>query len=264
MRKMLAMMLTLALLLTCVTLPAHAVRYCGYCGASVYNDNFVFCSMCGKKLDGQSGGTQDNGGQNNLKYSQNGYLMGYTIDRLSTRSGPGTTYSETGSYNNTKNTWVEVSCRAWDSRNEIWWVQVHIGNQWLWTGYKRFDSSTLPLDDIPVWGSSSGSGGTNNHGSNSGTGMADIEMIDPAFGWLLGKYIEVGTTGSARSGPGTNYGHKTTLLPGEEYTILDVSRGDTRKDWYKIRLSTGEEAWAASGLFLLNGVDGGTVWGVPD
>ena len=272
MRKLTTFVLALALLLTCLAWPAYAVTYCGYCGAAIHQTDYVFCPKCGKQLSGQGSQsglsdqiTQSN--QSNLTYSSAGYLMGYTIDRLSTRTGPGTTYNEAGSYNSTKNTWVEVSCRAWDSRNDIWWVQVHIGTQWLWTGYKRFDSSTLPLESIPVWdGWSTGIPMTvgSASGGSAGSGMADIEYIDPAFGWLLGQYIEVGTTGSARSGPGTNYTHKTTILPGEGYTILDVSRGDTRKDWYKIRLQTGEEAWAASGLFLLNGVDGGTVWGVPD
>ena len=38
--------------------------------------------------------------------------------------------------------------------NGIWWVKCEIPykgeTRVLWTGYKRFDSGTLPLDAIPV------------------------------------------------------------------------------------------------------------------
>ena len=78
-------------------------------------------------------------------------LWGLAAERLSTRSGPSTRYAETGSYNSTKGQWIQVRSRAWDASNEIWWVEVLIGDQWLWTGYWRFDSSTLPLESIPIW-----------------------------------------------------------------------------------------------------------------
>lgn len=81
-------------------------------------------------------------------YTQTVY--GYAIDSLSTRNGPGTQYDGRGTYSSLKNTWVEVRSRAWDTRNGIWWVEVHIGNDWLWTGYKRFDSETIPLQSIPI------------------------------------------------------------------------------------------------------------------
>jgi hypothetical protein len=87
-----------------------------------------------------------------------GELYGYTIDRLSTRNGPGTGYADMGTYSHLKNVWVQVRSRAWDESNGIWWVEVLVGNQWLWTGYKRFDSASLPIDSIPLWGGSSSGG----------------------------------------------------------------------------------------------------------
>ena len=79
-----------------------------------------------------------------------GELWGYTIKGLATRTGPSTTYQDAGSYPKLVNTWVQVRARAWDKRNAIWWVEVLVGDQWVWTGYKRFDSEQLPLESIPI------------------------------------------------------------------------------------------------------------------
>ena len=93
-------------------------------------------------------------------------LYGYAIQKLATRDGPGTTYKETGTYN-VANTYVRVLSRAWDSANGIWWVKVvipyHGENRILWTGYKRFDPASLPLESIPVEGAPAP------EGSSSGT-----------------------------------------------------------------------------------------------
>ena len=84
---------------------------------------------------------------------QGGALYGLAIMKLATRSGPGTQYSEQGTYF-VEGQYIRVLSRAWDSRNEIWWVKCEIpygnGVKILWTGYKRFDSSTLPLSSIPI------------------------------------------------------------------------------------------------------------------
>ena len=80
-------------------------------------------------------------------------IWGLTIDRLSTRKGPGTQYEEGGTYN-VKGEYVRVLARAYDKRNGIWWVKCvipyHGEERVLWTGYKRFDHDQLPLDIIPV------------------------------------------------------------------------------------------------------------------
>ena len=80
-------------------------------------------------------------------------LYGLTIDKLSTRSGPCTTYEDMGTYS-VKGQWIRVYCRAWDKRNCIWWVKVGIPyrgeTRILWTGYKRFDKNSLPLESIPI------------------------------------------------------------------------------------------------------------------
>ena len=82
-------------------------------------------------------------------------LYGLAAQKLATRNGPGTTYDEKGTYN-VAGQYIKVLSRAWDSRNGIWWVKCEIPYRGeirvLWTGYKRFDSSTLPLESIPVEG----------------------------------------------------------------------------------------------------------------
>lgn len=80
-------------------------------------------------------------------------LWGLAIDKLSTRSGPSPGHTDMGTYN-MKGQYVKVLSRAWDSTNGIWWVKCEIPYQsetlTVWTGYKRFDSRTLPIDSIPL------------------------------------------------------------------------------------------------------------------
>ena len=79
-------------------------------------------------------------------------VYGLTIDKLSTRTGPGTQYDEGGTYS-VKNQWIRVLAKAWDDRNGIWWVKCEIPYHGeirvLWTGWKRFDHSSMSLDSVP-------------------------------------------------------------------------------------------------------------------
>lgn len=79
-------------------------------------------------------------------------VYGLTIDKLSTRTGPGTQYDEGGTYS-VKDQWIKVLAKAWDQRNGIWWVKCEIPYHGeirvLWTGWKRFDHSSMSLDSVP-------------------------------------------------------------------------------------------------------------------
>ena len=79
-------------------------------------------------------------------------VYGLTIDKLATRKGPGTQYEGGGTYS-VKNQYIKVLAKAWDKRNGIWWVKCEIPYHGqirvLWTGWKRFDHSTISLDDLP-------------------------------------------------------------------------------------------------------------------
>ena len=83
---------------------------------------------------------------------KSGEIYGLAIQKLATRKGPGTQYEEGGTYN-VKGQQIRILAKAWDKRNDVWWVKCEIPykgeTRILWTGYKRFDNSTLPLDIIP-------------------------------------------------------------------------------------------------------------------
>ena len=82
---------------------------------------------------------------------QSGEIYGLATMKISTRSGPSTKYEDTGTYN-LAGQYLRILARAYDDVNEIWWVKCVIpsNGRALWTGYKRFDHSTLPLDIIPI------------------------------------------------------------------------------------------------------------------
>ena len=79
-------------------------------------------------------------------------VYGLTTDKLATRKGPGTTYEGGGTYS-VKGQYIKVLSKAWDKRNGIWWVKCEIPYRKeirvLWTGWKRFDPSTISLEDLP-------------------------------------------------------------------------------------------------------------------
>jgi len=117
-------------------------------------------SRYGFTLDWESAVNQLNGYYQPTAAPQSGQsfegVYGYTIDKLATRKGPGTQYEGGGTYS-VKNQYIKVLAKAWDNRNDIWWVKCEIPYHGeirvLWTGWKRFDHSTISLDDLPeeVW-----------------------------------------------------------------------------------------------------------------
>ena len=85
--------------------------------------------------------------------SSGGELYGLAIQKLATRKGPGTQYEEGGTYQ-VRGQYIRILSRAWDKRNGIWWVKCEIPYKnkirVLWTGWKRFDHSSVSLESIPV------------------------------------------------------------------------------------------------------------------
>lgn len=160
-------------------------------------------------------------------------LYGYTIDRLSTRSGPGTNYADMGTYNHMKNVWVQVRSRAWDSSNQIWWVEVLVGDQWLWTGYKRFDSASLPIDSIPVWGGSSS-------GGNAGTTVTQPPQPQEV---ILSAYAIKRI--STRTGPSNTYasGGNYENLANTWLSVRSRSWDGVNELWWVEVLVNGQWLW---------------------
>ena len=73
--------------------------------------------------------------------------------KLATRSGPSTQYTDTGTYF-LANQSVLVLSKHYDSRNGIWWVKYRIEDgrnyRYLWTGVKRFYDQDWLLSQLPV------------------------------------------------------------------------------------------------------------------
>lgn len=133
--------------------------------------------------------------------------------RLATRSGPGTTYTELGSYFAPGDHVTAVS-RAYDERNGIWWVQVEFTYQKelyrAYTGHKRLD---MALTAVPEEGS-----------------LGWYALTRDAYAW---------------NGPGSAYNMLSLTVPAgtwgevitEEYGYVqfeyeDAQSGLTRRVWF--------------------------------
>ncbi|MBP3540746.1 MAG: hypothetical protein J6K72_02855 [Clostridia bacterium] len=173
-------------------------------------------------------------------------LYGYTIDRLSTRSGPGTNYAETGTFNHLKNVWVQVRSRAWDSSNQIWWVEVLVGDQWLWTGYKRFDSATLPLEVIPLWSGTPSGGTTNPPVTQAPTPTPQPEEV------ILSAYAIKRI--STRTGPSSSYssGGNYSELANTWLSVRSRGWDGTNEMWWIEVLVNGKWLWTPYDRFDSN------------
>lgn len=80
------------------------------------------------------------------------YVEGFTIDKLSTRSGPSTAYRDTGTYD-VKGQWIHILSYTFDNGG-VCWVQCDVPYRdqlrRVYTGLKRFDASTVNLDYVPM------------------------------------------------------------------------------------------------------------------
>ena len=155
-------------------------------------------------------------------------LYGLAAQKLATRNGPGTTYDEKGTYN-VAGQYIKVLSRAWDSRNGIWWVKCEIPYRGeirvLWTGYKRFDSSTLPLESIPIDSKYPGGGKTPTAAPKKSTSSGGL------YGLAKQKL-------ATRSGPGTTYDEKGTYNVAGQYIRVLSRAWDSRNSiwWVKCEI----------------------------
>ena len=157
-------------------------------------------------------------------------LYGLAIMNISTRSGPSTHYQDTGTYS-LKGQWLQIISRAWDDENDIWWVKVVIpsnGRQ-LWTGYKRFDHASLPLDSIPIEGG----------GSQSKSSYGGSYSGGEIYGLATMKI-------STRSGPSTHYQDTGTYNLAGQYLRVLARAWDSENEiwWVKVVIpSNGRALW---------------------
>ncbi len=151
MKKYIALLSALMIVLACVPALAGTQWYCPSCGR--LNDN-NFCPWDGTpRPSGMSGGSVTITG-GSLKtapsYTGFGYSAVTLNQKLASRTGPGTIYDEPGTFLSS-GTKVTALSRAYDERNEIWWIQVRFSVKGtvyqVYTGAKRF--SDLRLADLP-------------------------------------------------------------------------------------------------------------------
>lgn len=253
MKKLIAWTL---LVTTCIMLlPMTALADSWYCYHCCYWNDWTYCGKCGR-----------------MNPSATSECWALATDKIATRNGPSPRYTGMGTYS-LKGQYLRVVAKAWDSTNGIWWVKVDIpGAGLLWTGAKRFDASTLQLSVLAeeVWtyqpsagGYISGSSGAGNSGGSSSiTNTNSSSNSSSPYAWLIGKWgVVCVNEGHARIGAGTNYSKADVVYYGEWYEILEVKRGDTTKDWAKVRGTTGKTFWISTGLLEIDGYQGGTVYG---
>ena len=129
-----------------------------------------------------------------------------TIDNVSSRSGPGTEYRETGTYK-VKGQYLPVISIAFDEENNIFWLQCEIKYQnqlrRVYTGMKRFDQSYFEsLVEVPY----------------------EFPKEDP---------IKVLKTSKAMYGPGEGYDtySKLTVDKGQMVTLVAIENDYAMVEW---------------------------------
>ncbi len=138
--------------------------------------------------------------------------------RLSTRSGPGTQYSETGSYfnDNWQTVTVQVLAKEWDSYNDIWWVLVDFtaegARHRVWTGQKRVD---VNVDSLREYYSS---------------GQGTVSATD------------------TRQGPGSNYAKGPRITHWEDVVAYGRENGYVEVEYYSDDYNTVYRAWVPEGV----------------
>ena len=134
--------------------------------------------------------------------SRNSYHPQVTLNqRLATRSGPGTQYTELGSYFQAGTTLTAISA-AYDDRNEIWWIQTeftyHGEKRRAYTGLKRLN---MQASDVPQ------------------------EYVI--------RYVVVNRSVYAYWGPGYDYTmYKNPIPAGTEGTVWQLENGYAQLEFY--------------------------------
>lgn len=117
-------------------------RQCPNCHYQTTDTAYTYCPVCGTVLQTLSGVLPT--------ATPQPYIYGHTIDRLSTRSGPSTDFTGTGTYQ-VKDQDVPIFSVAYDV-NGVAWVQCEVSYggalRRVYTGLKRFDATTVDLSKV--------------------------------------------------------------------------------------------------------------------
>ncbi len=116
-------------------------------GYYLYDDNTTFYNL--STGNSQVTRPQNRTPQSSTRNQQGGYAL--AIQKLATRTGPGTQYDEPGTFN-VAGQWIHILAKHYDV-NDVCWVKCEIptsnGTIIAWTGWKRFDHSTLDINTVP-------------------------------------------------------------------------------------------------------------------
>ncbi len=139
--------------------------------------------------------------------------------KLATRTGPGTEYDEPGTFQ-VKGEWIRILCKAYDE-NGVCWVKCEIpyGGHYVtaWTGWKRFDPSTLDINTVPYEGQE-----------------APRVTAAPVYG---GQYALTTDKLATRDGPGTQYnGMGTYSVKGQWIKVLSKAVDSGNVMWVKCEI----------------------------
>lgn len=121
------------------------------------------------------------------------YVQARLNQRISTRSGPGTDYTEPGTFLSAGD-YVTVHSKKWDWMNEIWWVQVEFTS-----GGKRYRAYT-------------------------GSWRMDVDLSRVPEELSL-RTCEVQYDTRAYAGPGSQYASMGTVRSGMVGTLYEVENG---------------------------------------
>ena len=131
--------------------------------------------------------------------------------RIATRTGPGTNYTEPGSFLKSGD-YVTVVSKKWDKTNEIWWVQVDFTS-----GGRRYRAYT-------------------------GSWRMSVNLTNVPEELIL-RDCEVQYNTAAYAGPGSNYASMGTVSAGTQATLYQVSNGYAQIEFYDFSARLTKRVW---------------------
>lgn len=181
---------------------------CPRCNFQTSDTSYVYCPLCGATL--QAAGTSATAAPTATPQP---YILGHTIDRLATRTGPSTDFTGGGAYQ-VKDQDIPIFSVAYDV-NGVTWVQCEISYggslRRLYTGLKRFDATTVDLSKIRV--------------ESSYTSARQARLLANA---------------TLRYGPGAAYGLYQQGAESQTVLVIYVENG-----WAQIQSTQAETPWRA-------------------
>lgn len=178
----------------------ETVRTCAACGFQTTDGQYAYCPQCGAALTASV-------------QTASSYVTGRTQQDLATRSGPSTSFTDMGVYR-VKEEDVRIYSIAYDN-NKVAWVQCEVSYggmlRRVYTGFKRFDASTVDLSQVREEGD-----------------LADARIA----------IVDSGAT--LRDGPGALYSKSKQNMTSTQVAVICVENG-----WVQVQFIQDETPWRA-------------------